>query len=231
MALSVSRRLVYPLACAVLFLLLPSLALHGQGGPQPDAASGASSSSKLSASRTWRDVSPTLLPVNFLRDQEEIWFFPYRLAHGQHWSATVAAVAASSALLSADPYAAPYFNHTTVFRGFNRAFGSNLTGAETIAIPTALYVIGLHRRDTYMQKTALFAGEAVADSEVLRAFMNSVTARWRPSDVFRRRSYADTFFRNTIDVGSSFPSGHMIAAVSVATVIATIAGSPGWPTV
>jgi membrane-associated phospholipid phosphatase len=220
-ALSLSRCLVYRLACGVVLLLIFSFALYGQDGPPEDPASDTSSLSESSSlSPDWRDVSPFLLPGNFVRDQEEIWSFPFQLAHGQHWSHTVTLAAATLALLSSDPYVDPYFNHTAAFRGFNRAFGSQVTAVETIAIPSALYVVGLDLHDTYMQKTALLAGEAVADSEVLRAVMNSVTNRWRPQDIFSRRTYADTFFHNISRVGSSFPSGHTIAAVSVATVIA-----------
>jgi membrane-associated phospholipid phosphatase len=79
-----------------------------------------------------------------------------------------------------------------------------------------------------MQKTALFSVEATADTEVVRAVMNSVTKRWRPQDVFNRRSYSDTFFHSASHVGSSFPSGHTIVAVSVATVIARRYRSHRW---
>jgi membrane-associated phospholipid phosphatase len=207
---------------AVVFLLVSCIALHGQSdppGPDPVSAAVAPSQSSSSSAHT-RDVSVSLLPTNILRDQETMWSFPLQLVKGRQWSPTVTVVAATVALLSADPYVDPYFNHTTAFHGFDRAFGSNLTGAETAAVPTALYLIGLDTHDPYMQKTALFAGEAVFDSEMLRMFMNSVTNRWRPQDIFARRSYADTFFQDRSRVGSSFPSGHMIAAVSVATVIA-----------
>jgi hypothetical protein len=216
-----SRRLVSALVYTVVFLLATSLSLHAENDPPPVAASGVSSSSQSSSlSSDWRDVSPGLLPKNFLRDQEEIFLFPRQLALGRYWSPTVVVASATLALLSADPHVAPYFNHTGAFRRFNRAFGSKLTGAETIAIPSALYVIGYQRRDSYMQNTALFAGEAVADSEMVRMLINSVTTRWRPQDIYRRRNYADTFFHSVSHVGSSFPSGHTIAAVAVATVIA-----------
>jgi hypothetical protein len=167
-----------------------------------------------------RDVSIVLLPGNFLRDQERMWAFPLELARKRQWSPTVSVVAASVALFSADPHVQPYFNRTRTLHHFNRSFASNVTGAETIAIPSALYAIGLERHDTYMQKTALFAAEAVADTEVLRAFLNSTTHRWRPQDICRGRTFADTFFHARSRVGSSFPSGHMIVATAVATVIA-----------
>jgi membrane-associated phospholipid phosphatase len=221
MAPSPSRRLVPAHVYAVVFLFVTPLAVHAQNNPSPVAASSVSSSSQsTSLSADWRDISPTLLPSNFLHDQEQIFLFPRELAQGRYWSPTVIVASATLALLSADPHVDPYFNHTRAFRSFNHAFGSKLTGAETIAIPSALYAIGFHRHDSYMQNTALFAGEAVADSEVVRVFINSVTMRWRPQDIYRRRTYSDTFFHSVSHVGSSFPSGHTIAAVAVATVIA-----------
>ena len=226
MAPAIPLRVVCLRACALVCIAVSSFVLHAQDDPpiSPASTSAAkqfdSSSESSSASFHSRDVSLNLLPRNFLRDQQNIWLFPRQLAQGRYWSPTVTVVSATVALLSTDTYAAPYFNHTNVFSDFNGAFGSNVTGAETIAIPAALYAIGLQRRDSYMQRTALFAGEAVADSEVLRAVLNTVTARWRPQDIYKQRNYADTFFHSASDVGSSFPSGHMIAAISVATVIA-----------
>jgi membrane-associated phospholipid phosphatase len=161
-----------------------------------------------------------LLPINILHDQKSIWLFPGQLAKGRHWLPTLAVVGPAAALVAADPYIEPAFNRTTAFRGFNRAFSSKATGWETIAIPTALYAFGLGRSDSYMQKTALLAGEAVFDSEVLREAMNGLTIRLSPSDVGSQKFYSDTFFRNRVHSGSSFLSAHTIAAVSIATVVA-----------
>jgi len=216
------RRVVCSLVCAVVSLILPSLALHGQDDvPPSEPASDALAPFETNASSpAQRDVSWRLLPNNFLHDQENIWLFPGRLARGRHWSPTIAVVAATAGLLSTDPNVEPYFDHTTAFRRFDRVFASKLTGEETIAIPAALYLVGLGNRDSYMQKTALFAGEAVLDSEVVRMAINSVTTRWRPSDVAHQAIYGGTFFRDSVHVGSSFPSGHTIAAVTIATVVA-----------
>jgi len=146
--------------------------------------------------------------------------FPFELAKGQHWTPTLTVSAATLALLSADPHDDPYFVRTSAFSHFNHLFASNLTGVETVLAPTALYAVGRYTHDSYMEKTALFAAEAVADSEVLRAFLNSSSTRWRPQDISLRRTYSNTFFHSRSYVGSSFPSGHTIAAVSIATVIA-----------
>ena len=231
------RRLVVALTCAVVCLALSSVALRAQETPaQPassnspaavdglasataaadDAAHGQSSSKAIAR----RDVSLDLFPRNFLRDQQTLLSFPLQLAAGRQWAPAITVSAATVALLSADPHVDPYFVRTSAFGSFNRVFASNITGVETILAPAALYAVGRYTRDSYMEKTALFAAEAVADSEVLRMFLNSSTTRWRPQDIFAPRTYWNTFFHSPSYVGSSFPSGHMIAAVSIATVIA-----------
>jgi len=209
------RRFICTPACALVFLIVPCL--HGQNNPSPPAASDAPAPT---ASSTARDVSLRLLPINILHDQKNIWLFPGQLAKGRHWLPTVAVVATTAGLIAADPYVESAFNRTTAFRGFDRAFSSKVTGDEIIAIPTALYLFGLGSRDSYMQKTALFAGEAIFDSEVIREAMNSLTTRLSPSDVASQKVYSDTFFRSRIHSGSSFPSAHTIAAMSIATVVA-----------
>lgn len=201
-------------------LFASSFALPAQSDPARDSGSAANAPAVDASASSSRDVSGSTLPANVLRDQQNIWLFPRGLLEGRHWAPTVTAAAATFALLSTDPHVQPYFNHTTAFRRFDRAFSSRITGIETIAVPTAFYAVGFERRDSYMQKTALFAAEAVVDSEVIRMFLNSMTKRWRPQDMSSRRSYSNTFFHAVSHVGSSFPSGHTIAAVSVATVIA-----------
>jgi membrane-associated phospholipid phosphatase len=211
-----------------MFLIVPCL--RGQGDlPSLYPTSHAPAPLRFSPlPRPPRDVSLRLLPINILHDQKNIWLFPGQLAKGQHWSPTVAVVATTAALVAADPYVEPVFNRTTAFHGFNRVFSSQVTGYEIIAIPTALYVFGLASRNSYMQKTALFAGEAIFDSEVVREAGNSLTTRLSPSDVANQKIYSDTFFRSRIHSGSSFPSAHTIAAISLATVVARRYGKHRW---
>jgi PAP2 superfamily protein len=227
-------RLIFVLVYVCVFSLLPSCAVRAQYTAPPDPAPGGvidpstSVARPATPARPIRDVSPSLLPSNFLRDQQYLLLFPRELAQGRHWAPTITVAAATVALLSADPHVQPYFAHTRAFRGFDRVFSSRITGMETIAVPAAFYAIGFQRHDSYMQKTALFSVEAIADTEVVRAAMNTLTKRWRPQDVFNRRSYSDTFFHSVSHIGSSFPSGHTIVAVSVATVIARRYRSQRW---
>jgi PAP2 superfamily len=223
-------RFISLLVCVVAFSLTlsPVLLAQDDGSLDPAADASPAPASAIPSKPALRDVSPAMLPANFLHDQENLWLFPRELAQGRRWASTITVAAATLGLLSADPHVQPYFAQTTAFRGFDRAFGSRVTGVETIAIPAALYVTGLDLHDSYMEKTALFAAESIADVEVIRAVLNSVTNRWRPQDIFSRRSYSNTFFHSVSHVGSSFPSGHTIVAVSVATIIARRYRSHRW---
>jgi membrane-associated phospholipid phosphatase len=169
-----------------------------------------------------REISWKRLVPNLVEDQKNIWTFPARLAQGQDLVPFAAVLGTSAGLVALDPHDAPYFRRTTRFQGFNRAFSSNKTTVGTVLAPVSLYLAGLIRSDSKMQGTALLAGEAVADAEILATVMKDVDRRARPSDIALRGNYADTWFDNpgrTLHSNGSFPSGHSIAAFSVATVV------------
>jgi membrane-associated phospholipid phosphatase len=207
-----------------LWLFLSAGVLHCQesapladGAPSDaDPGQGAGAGSSVQ-----RDVSWRQLPRNFLSDQKDLWFFPGKLAQGRYWLPTVAVVGVTAGLLAADPHDVSYFRRTSNFHGFNRAFSGKITAAEIGIVPASFYILGLARNDSYSQKTALFAGEAVADSMVLYGVLTAVTRRLRPSDIAPQGPFNDTFFRANNGLFShSFPSGHATAAFSVATVFA-----------
>jgi hypothetical protein len=83
---------------------------------------------------------------------------------GQNWISTTAVLGTTAGLLALDPTEAAYFHRTSTFQAFNNIFTGNATVIGTIAAPVSLYAIGLIRKDSKMQRTALFAGEAVADA-------------------------------------------------------------------
>jgi membrane-associated phospholipid phosphatase len=175
------------------------------------------------ASAPGREVSWRRLPSNILRDQKDLWLFPVQLAHGRHWLPAVAVVGVTAGLLAADAHDAPYFRRTSSFSGFNSAFSGRTTALGIALVPSAMYGIGLVRKDSYAQQTALLAGEAAFDSGVLAIAMKDVSRRLRPSDVAPYGDFSGTFFRSrpvAFGQGSAFPSGHATLAFAVATVIA-----------
>ena len=169
-----------------------------------------------------RPVSLKQLVPNIVSDQKGIWTFPARLAHGKHLIPVAAFLGVTAALLLADPHEAGYFHNSTTFHSFNNVVTSNTASYGIIAAPTLLFATGLIRKDSKAQHTALLAGEAVADSELVALVLKTTTARARPWSIPAKGNYADSWFETGVPATSgSFPSGHTIAAFSVATVIAT----------
>ncbi len=178
-----------------------------------------------------RPVSWKLLLPNLISDQERIWSFPARLVQGQSWIPPAAVLGTTAGLLALDPTEAAYFHRTPTFQGLNNIFTGNATVLGTIATPVSLYAIGLIRRDSKMQRTGLLAGEAVADAEILTTVLKDATSRVRPAGIPAGGNFSDTWFegRGSLLRGNgSFPSGHTIAAFSVATVIARRYGNHRW---
>ncbi|MGH9559108.1 MAG: phosphatase PAP2 family protein [Bryobacteraceae bacterium] len=179
-----------------------------------------------------REVSWKQMLPNLLEDQQRIWTFPARLAQGHDWIPTVAFAGTTAGLIAgADPPLDHYFRNATSFGGFNRIFTSNATAIGTALVPASLYGVGLLRNDEKMKSTALFATESVVDAEILATVLKKATDRLRPADLPPSSRFGDTWSeagnRWTTNRGS-FPSGHTIAAFSIATVIARRYGDHRW---
>jgi membrane-associated phospholipid phosphatase len=164
-----------------------------------------------SRSADWKSVLP-----NIIEDQPKIYGFPVQLAHGRHWAPTLAFLALTAGFIASDPYTAPYFRNTTAFHGFNKAFSSTNTSLMIAGAPISILATGLIRNDHYERSTALLAGEALADVEILDEVLKLSTRRARPIGIAPGMNFSDNWWESGED---SFPSGHTIAAFAVATVI------------
>lgn len=163
---------------------------------------------------SWKGLAP-----NILSDQKQIWTYPARAFKRKNIIPTVAFLGATAALIAADPGEGKYFHNTTAFHSFDRAFSSTNTSLIILAAPVSMYATGLIKKDNKLQQTALLSGEAVVDSEILATILKAVDRRARPASFSRQGDYWDSWFDGSSTDGS-FPSGHTIAAFSVATVIA-----------
>ncbi len=176
-----------------------------------------------------RAVSWKRLTPNFLCDQKNIWLFPTKVARGKHLVPVLAVVGVTTGLIWLDHSDAPYFRRTTSFNSFNNAFSGNNTALATALAPAALYAAGLIAKDSYLQNTVLLAGEAVLDAEVVSFVAKDLTQRIRPRDIAPNGNFGDTFYRaSSLSGSTSFPSGHEIAAFSIATVVARRYGGHKW---
>jgi membrane-associated phospholipid phosphatase len=199
----------YPKACLLLFAAIAALPCFAQTVP-PDQD-------------TDRNVSWKILVPNLASDQKAIWLSPVKLKERKYWLPTALVLGVTAGLIALDPVEGRYFHNSTSFGGFNNVFSSSATAWGTVVAPVSLYAIGFVGKDSKMKKTALLAGEAAADSEIVTTVLKSAGGRLRPSDVPLKGNYSDTWFENapgTLHSNASFPSGHSIAAFSIATVIA-----------
>ena len=171
-----------------------------------------------------RPVSWWKLFPNFLNDQKRIWQFPLNLAEGQHVLPTAAVLGGTAGLVALDPIDAAYFRRTRNFHQYNRVFSNSHTALGMGMVPVSLYLVGAARGDSKMQKTAQFAIEAVASAELLTTVFKDVDRRVTPLEVAPGKSMANTWFkksnRSALYGSGVFPSGHTIAAFSLATIVA-----------
>ena len=194
--------------------------LTAQSAPLPDAPSA-----------TQRQVSWKLLVPNIIHDQKPIWLFPRALAQGKHLEPTLIVLSTTAGLLALDPTVASYFRNTQSFRSFNQDLSGMNTTLAMVAFPTVFYLVGLERKDDYAQHTVLLAGEAVIDAEILTTVFKDLDRRTLPAQVPPNGSFGDTWFEahgQWYRGLGSFPSGHTIAAFSIATVFADRYPKPRW---
>ncbi len=168
---------------------------------------------------SWKRLAP-----NILHDQKQVWLFPTSLARGKHWAPTAALVLATAGLVALDPHDDPYFHRTQTFKQFNHLLSFNNTIALMAVPPIAAYALGGLRHDSYSQETAELTAEAVLDAEIPALVTRDITRRLSPGEISPNGNLADTWFRShkgPFYLGpGGFPSGHTIAAFSIATVFA-----------
>jgi membrane-associated phospholipid phosphatase len=137
----------------------------------------------------------------------------------------------TSALVSLDPHDTPYFRRTRAFNGFNRVLNGRNASIGMAAFPAGFYAASLLRKDSYAQQTFLLAGEAVIDSEIVTTALKDIDGRLRPAEILPNGNFEDTWFADKTAAWrgrGSFPSGHMVAAISIATTFADRYPKPAW---
>ena len=164
-----------------------------------------------------------------MSDQKQIWTFPVRLAQGKNWIPTTAVVGTTAGLMFLDQSESRYFRTTTSFNGFKNIVTGNAAAIGMGAVPASLYAVGLIRKDSKMQRTALFAGEALADTVLVQTALKDIARRVKParyptSGWFSSKGPPTSYLRGN----GSFPSGHSMAAFSVATIVARQYGNHRW---
>ena len=157
---------------------------------------------------------------------------PVSVARGHHLKPTLAIIGITAAFAVSDERIMRPVQTTHAFDGFNKTFSGFNTATAMEVFPAAFYAVGLLRKDAYAQNTVLLAGEAVIDSELVTTVLKDIDRRYRPNSVPPGGDLSATWFKQTqgsyIGGVGSFPSGHTIAAFSVATVFADRYPHPVW---
>lgn len=205
----------------VLLFVLPFRAALAQtdAGPSPLPAVPLPQTQHTSG----REISWKQLFPNVLKDEREIWWeFPKDLAHGKHWLPTCLALAGTAGLIAFDQHDEPYFRRTSTFDNFNRTMGFNGTIAAMAAVPATTYLVGLVSHKSYAKQTAELTAESLIAAGIPALVMRDIARRVPPSDIPPYGDFSDSWFRShrgPFYLGAGgFPSGHSLAALSVATI-------------
>jgi membrane-associated phospholipid phosphatase len=173
----------------------------------PDAPQPASNQDAVSLRNT---------PQHLLEDQKAIWTSPARLTlRDLRWIAPLAA--ATGVSIATDHHTmSSVVSHNANFNQSSVDASNGLTGGM-VAIPAALYGIGLMKGNEHQRETGILGGEALVDSLVVQEGLKLIFWRERPSQDNAR----GLFFKGSAGLDSSFPSNHSVLAWSSAAVIAS----------
>ena len=155
-------------------------------------------------------------PRRLLKDQKAIWTSPSRLTlRDLRWIAPLAA--ATGVGIATDHHTmSSVVSHDTEFNQSSVDASNGLTGGM-VAIPVALYGIGLMKGNEHQRETGVLGGEALVDGLIVEEGMKLIFWRERPSQDNAR----GLFFKGSAGLDSSFPSNHSVLAWTSAAVIAS----------
>ncbi len=174
--------------------------------------------SPLAGAQTSPAQVPSVLLRGFIHDQKPIWLFP--LHAGKHWKAVLPLAVTTATLIALDPHDTPWFRRTTRFHEFNEDFSSINTAVAESLFPVGLYLSGLERHSSYSERSAVLAGEAFIDSELVAEVLKNIDRRERPRQIPPYGDFTHTWFKQSgFPADGSFPSGHAIGAFAIAAVI------------
>jgi len=148
---------------------------------------------------------------NILKDQLAIWTFPLHL-HGEDAKWAVPLAAGTTALIATDRKTGDEMLESDRLDNASRIVSYAGSAYGTFAATATFYIVGRANHDYRARETGILGAEALVNSAILVTVVKEITQRRRPT--------AETGRSDFFDGGTSFPSGHSIAAWSLATVVA-----------
>jgi len=179
--------------------------------PTPPAAS----TSEPETSPTPQETSIKALERQFFRnilhDQRAIWTSPFHIqSEDARWLIPLGITTA--ALIATDKHTAGALHDDRLRLNISRDVGYLGSGYTAGAIAASLYLLGRARGDDRLRKTGLLSAEALLNDGAVVVALKVATQRARP-----RKDRRGRFFHG----GLAFPSGHTMAAWSLAAVVAS----------
>jgi membrane-associated phospholipid phosphatase len=148
---------------------------------------------------------------NILRDQKAIWLSPFHLgSRDVRWVAPLGI--GTAVFIATDRHTSDEIAESSDQLKASQVVSYVGSGYGTASIAAAFYVFGRTKNDARARETGILGAEALLDGAIVGTVLKEITQRARPS---AGKSRGDFF-----DGGSSFPSGHSMAAWSLATVVA-----------
>ena len=148
---------------------------------------------------------------NILWDQRAIWTSPLHLEKKDaNWFVPLGLTTAT--LIATDRRTADALDNKRAQLNVSHNVSYLGSGYGAGSIVGAFYLVGKATHNARARETGLLGGEALIDSGIVAAVLKHATQRTRPRGGQERGDF--------FDGGLSFPSGHSIAAWSLATVVA-----------
>jgi membrane-associated phospholipid phosphatase len=147
---------------------------------------------------------------NVLRDQRAIWTSPFHLSRGDsRWLLPLGLSAAT--LVATDRYTAGALDnddHLNISHDVSSIGSIYSVGG----VAAGFYLTGLVAHNARARETGLLGAEALIDGTIVSLSFKELSQRPRP--------FIDHASGEFFDRGNSFPSGHSMAAWSLATIVA-----------
>ncbi len=171
---------------------------------------------------------PQWIGKTFLQDQAHIWTSPIRIKKKDLYYLIPITLATATVMVFDED-----INHNTQKFKNNNQWVKNLSpiltdGGEVPVvggISAAMYLTGLVVKDDKLMQTGAIAGYALVNSAVVVTILKMIAGRQRPrvDGTSKWKPFPQTleqFNGTSSDYYTSFPSGHSIAAWTLATVVA-----------
>lgn len=148
---------------------------------------------------------------NILKDQRAIWTSPFHLkGEDARWLLSLGVT--TGALITTDRSSAGALHNDRLRLNISRDVSQLGSTYGTGAIAATFYLVGRKSGNARARETGVLAAEAIINGWIVSTALKSVSERRRP----RATKDPGDFFEG----GFSFPSGHAIAAWSLANVVA-----------